>query len=215
MASLVVINLLVLLFVSVSLSQRLLSSILISISGVCKGHSQGKHTSNHSLPHVSSQIPIIGHILHLQQHGAQYIHNLISKTRAPLFTINILNKYVVIAHPSTERAFSRHASDTGLAQIVGLVGRSLFGLKKSSIDFITEFDPRPQHRHEFLSTNSLQRLSKASSAYALDQVTAEPAIQEVDLCRWLFGLGVSATAHAVWGEANPWHMDQEFMDHYW
>ncbi|EJD40145.1 cytochrome P450 [Auricularia subglabra TFB-10046 SS5] len=166
------------------------------------------------LPSLSSNIPVIGHILELQYNSAAYVIRLLASTSASLFTIRIPFKTIVFAHPSMDRVLSRHVSDTGLAQLLAPVGRRVFGLGEDAVRAIVNVDPRPLHRAEFGRPENLQRLTKQASRFLWDELERMPPASEVDLGRWMFKTAVAATACAVWGYENPWRMDDEFAEQF-
>lgn len=165
-----------------------------------------------ALPSVSSTIPILGHLLGLQRNSARYVNDVLASTSASLFTIRIPFTTIILAHPSMDRVLSRHVSDTGLAQILALVGRRVFGFGDDAVRTITNADPRPLHRAEFGRSENLQRLTMQSSCFLWDEMKRTPRETDVDLGRWMFRMTVSATACAVWGYENPWRMDDEFAE---
>ncbi|EJD40136.1 cytochrome P450, partial [Auricularia subglabra TFB-10046 SS5] len=164
------------------------------------------------LPSVCSTIPILGHLLGLQRNSARYVNEVLTSTSASLFTIRIPFKTIVLAHPSMDRILSRHVADTGLAQILALVGRRVFGFGDDAVRAIASIDPRPLHRAEFGRPENLQRLTMQSSRFLWDEIARAPRESEVDLGHWMFRMTVSATACAVWGNENPWRMDDEFAE---
>lgn len=166
------------------------------------------------LPTLSSMIPWVGHLLGLQNNSARYVNRLIASTAAPIFTINIPFKRIIVASPSMDRNLSRHTSETGLAQILAFVGPRVFSLGPKTIDVILDADPRPLHKVKFGDVDNLKALSERSGVFVWDEMDKMPASSEVDLAHWMFGLTVSATANAVWGVENPWRMDREFAEEF-
>ncbi|KAK7426284.1 hypothetical protein QQZ08_007184 [Neonectria magnoliae] len=167
------------------------------------------------LPVLSAAIPWVGHLLGLQNNSGRYVNHLIASTAAPIFTINIPFKRIIVANPSSmDRNLSRHTTDTGLAQILAYVGPRVFGLSSKTIDIILDTDPRPLHKVEFGGVDNLKALSERSGVFAWGEMNQMPAVNEVSLARWMFGLTVSATASAVWGVENPWRMDHEFAEEF-
>ncbi|KAM5341678.1 hypothetical protein ACJ41O_014709 [Fusarium nematophilum] len=166
------------------------------------------------LPRLYSSIPWVGHLLGLQRDSARYVNRLIASTAAPIFTINIPFKRIIVANPSLDRQLSRHVSDTGLAQILAYVGPRVFSLGPSTIQVILDADPRPLHKVEFGGPENLRALSERSGVFVWDEMSRMEARSEVDLAHWMFGLTVSATASAVWGVENPWRMDREFSEEF-
>ncbi|KPM39893.1 hypothetical protein AK830_g6669 [Neonectria ditissima] len=166
------------------------------------------------LPVLSTAIPWVGHLLGLQSNSGRYINHLIASTAAPVFTINIPFKRIIVANPSMDRNLSRHTTDTGLAQILAYVGPRVFGLSSKTINVILGTDPRPLHKVEFGGVDNLKALSERSGVFAWGEMNQMPAVNEVSLAHWMFGLTVSATANAVWGVENPWRMDREFAQEF-
>ncbi|KAI5460292.1 cytochrome P450 [Mariannaea sp. PMI_226] len=166
------------------------------------------------LPNISSTIPWIGHLLGLQRDSARYVNSLIASTAAPIFTINIPFKRIIVANPSMDRNLSRHTSETGLAQILAYVGPRVFSLGPKTIQVILDCDPRSLHKVEFGAVDNLKALSERSGVFVWDEMNKLPARSEMDLAHWMFGLTVSATASAVWGVQNPWRMDREFAEEF-
>lgn len=94
---------------------------------------------------------------------------------------------------------------------MSIVSKRLFDMEESTIKFIVEYDPRPQHRHEFYSALNARRLADDSFACMLRRLKSQPSVQQIPFAKWLFSLGVQLTAWAVWGAENPWDEDEEFM----
>lgn len=166
------------------------------------------------LPHLFPTIPWVGHLIGLQRDSARYVNRLIASTAAPIFTINIPFKRIIIANPSLDRQLSRHVSDTGLAQILAYVGPRVFSLGQKTVQIILNADPRPLHKVEFGGLENLRALSNRSGVFLWDEMDKMSGVNELDLAHWMFGLTVSATASAVWGEKNPWRMDREFSEEF-
>ncbi|KAF4985813.1 hypothetical protein FDECE_16295 [Fusarium decemcellulare] len=166
------------------------------------------------LPRLSSLIPWVGHLIGLQRDSARYINRVIASTTAPIFTINIPFKRIIVANPSLDRLLARHVSDTGLAQILAYVGPRVFSLGPSTIRVILDCDPRPLHKVEFGGPENIRALSERSGVFLWDQMNKMPSVSQIDLAHWMFGLTVSATASAVWGVENPWRMDREFSEEF-
>ncbi|PHH61464.1 hypothetical protein CDD81_372 [Ophiocordyceps australis] len=166
------------------------------------------------LPHVSSWVPILGHVMALRQRGGRYIHELIQQTPAELFTINVLCKRILVAGPSVDRALGRHVQETSLAQVVSLMGQRSLGLGEAGVRAIAEHDPRPVHRSLFSTADGVAGLSEAAADYVRSKVQRQPQRQEVKLGRFVFDLVVGAAAHALWGKENPWTSDAEFMEQF-
>lgn len=166
------------------------------------------------LPNLAGAVPWVGHLLGLQNDSARYVNRLLASTAAPIFTINIPFKRIIVANTSMDRSLSRHTSETGLAQILAYVGPRVFGLGAKTIRVILDADPRPQHKVEFGGIENLKALSERSGTFVWDQMNQMPAHSEVDLAHWMFGMTVSATASAVWGVENPWRMDREFAEEF-
>ncbi|RDA93262.1 hypothetical protein CP533_6518 [Ophiocordyceps camponoti-saundersi (nom. inval.)] len=164
-----------------------------------------------ALPHVSSPIPWIGHAIELRRRGARYIHQLILNAPAPVFSINLLSRKVLVVHPSLERALARHVDDTSLARIISLIGQRSLGLSESGVDVIGAYDPRPVHAQLFAAADGSARLAEQSARFVREHSLRQPDEQRVLIVRWLFDAVVGATAHALWGERNPWNEDSEFM----
>jgi hypothetical protein len=183
-----------------------------SLASLFKPEPELNAPDSRGLPHIKSNIPVVGHVWSLQRSSAAYLHELFGRTTAPLFTINFMTRKVLVAHPSMDKTLARHPNDTGLAQVVSIVGKRLFDMEPDTINFIVDYDPRPQHRHEFYSALNARRLADESFAYMLDKLSPQPATQKVDFAKWLFFLGVRSTARAVWGAENPWNDDDEFME---
>ncbi|RDA82491.1 hypothetical protein CP532_2568 [Ophiocordyceps camponoti-leonardi (nom. inval.)] len=163
------------------------------------------------IPHVSSTIPWIGHAMELRRRGARYIHQLILNAPAPVFSINLLSRKVLVVHPSLERTLARHVDDTSLARIISLIGQRSLGLSESGVDVIGAYDPRPVHAQLFAAADGSARLAEQSARFVRDHSLRQPDEQRVLIGRWLFDAVVGATAHALWGERNPWNEDSEFM----
>lgn len=166
------------------------------------------------LPHVFPTIPWVGHLIGLQRDSARYVNRLIASTTSPIFTINIPFKRIIITNPSLDRQLSRHVNDTGLAQILAYVGPRVFSLGQKTVQIILNADPRPLHKVEFGGVENLKALSDRSGVFLWDEMQKMSAVNELDLAHWMFGLTVSATASAVWGEKNPWRMDREFSEEF-
>ncbi|KAF4980369.1 hypothetical protein FZEAL_3599 [Fusarium zealandicum] len=166
------------------------------------------------LPRLSAAIPWFGHLLGLQRDSARYINRVIASTAAPIFTIDIPFKRIIVANPSIDRQLARHVSDTGLAQILAHVGPRVFSLGQSTVRIILDADPRPLHKVEFGGVENLKALSERSGVFLWDEMNKMDAVNDVDLAHWMFGLTVSATANAVWGVENPWRMDREFSEEF-
>ncbi|KAH7122904.1 cytochrome P450 [Dactylonectria macrodidyma] len=166
------------------------------------------------LPNLAGAIPWVGHLLGLQNNSARYVNRLLASTAAPIFTINIPFKRIIVANTSMDRSLSRHTSETGLAQILAYVGPRVFGLGAKTIRVILDADPRPLHKVEFGGIENLKALSERSGTFVWDQMNQMPAHSEVNLAHWMFGMTVSATASAVWGVENPWRMDHEFAEEF-
>ncbi|KAF7546141.1 hypothetical protein G7046_g9394 [Stylonectria norvegica] len=166
------------------------------------------------LPNLAATIPWIGHLIGLQNNSARYINRLIFSTASPIFTINIPFKRIIVANPSLDRHLSRHVNDTGLAQILAYVGPRVFSLGERTIQVILDAEPRPLHKVEFGSVDSLRALTERSSSFLWDEMDKMPAVNHVHLAHWMFKATVSATANAVWGTKNPWRMDGEFAEEF-
>ncbi|KAH6989486.1 cytochrome P450 [Ilyonectria sp. MPI-CAGE-AT-0026] len=166
------------------------------------------------LPNIAGSIPWVGHLLGLQNDSARYVNRLLASTAAPIFTINIPFKRIIVASPSMDRSLSRHTSETGLAQILAYVGPRVFSLGPETIRVILDANPRPLHKVEFGDMENLKALSERSGTFVWDQMNQMPFHSEVNLAHWMFGMTVSATASAVWGVQNPWRMDREFAEEF-
>ncbi|PHH77094.1 hypothetical protein CDD82_3671 [Ophiocordyceps australis] len=174
----------------------------------------GAAGQEHPLPHVSSWVPVLGHVMALRQRGGRYIHELIQQTPAQLFTINVLCKRILVAGPSVDRALARHVQETSLAQVVSLMGQRSLGLGDAGVRAIAEHDPRPVHRSLFSTADGVAGLTEAAVDYVRAKVQRQPRRQEVKLGRFVFDLVVGAAARALWGEENPWTSDAEFMEQF-
>ncbi|PFH55339.1 hypothetical protein XA68_18560 [Ophiocordyceps unilateralis] len=176
------------------------------------GSRQGSSKSwTASIPHVSSSIPWIGHAIELRRRGARYIHQLILDAPAPVFSINLLSRRVLVVHPSLERALARHVDDTSLSRIISLIGSRSLGLSEAGVNVIGAYDPRPVHAQLFAAADGSARLAEESATYVRELSSRQPAEQRVLIGRWLFDAVVGATAHSLWGRRNPWNEDGEFM----
>ena len=167
-----------------------------------------RHTTTSNIPHVHHIIPYIGHVLSLQRQSAKYVHGLMLGAASPLFSINIMSRRVIIANPAMDKALAKHTKDTGLAQVMSVIGASIFSLSQMTIDNISENDPRAQHQEEFLDHTRLKKLIDVSQSYAAEKVQRSEA-QQVELSAWVFNLTVQATAAAIWGPENPWNGDDK------
>ncbi|KAK4094408.1 hypothetical protein Purlil1_1013 [Purpureocillium lilacinum] len=168
-----------------------------------------------TLPHVSSTIPFIGHALQLKRNGGHYVRDLILQNpRHSLFTIDLLNKKLVVVNPALDRALAKHSRETSLIQVVTLVAARSLGLSEKGIRVFAEYDPRPLHNQAIASTQSHDELLESAANYIHRRLGEQPASQEVQLGRWIFDAVLGATAHSFWGAENPWNTDREFMDNF-
>ena len=210
--------LLVVLFVYIFPLTRLLNFIKASYTSLpslkVASYSASGLLKPSQLPHISPILPYFGHLIGLSRYSASYANYLIASTAAPIFTINIPFKQIIVANPSMDRILSRHVSDTGLAQILAYVGPRVFSLGEKSVQIILDADPRPLHKVKFGAPENLKALTDRSSTFLWDQMDRMPMASELDLAHWMFKLTVSATASAVWGEKNPWRMDHEFSEEF-
>ncbi|KAF5024310.1 hypothetical protein F66182_3587 [Fusarium sp. NRRL 66182] len=166
------------------------------------------------LPRLSGVVPWIGHLCGLSIDSSRYINRLIASTTAPIFTINIPGARITIVNPSLDRYLARHASDTGLAQVLAYVGPRMFGLDQETIKAVFDYNPQPLHRFKFGHAENIVSLTQRSGSFSFDQVANMPETSEVYIGRWLFELTVATTASAVWGVKNPWRMDKEFSNEF-
>ncbi|POR34977.1 Uncharacterized protein TPAR_04832 [Tolypocladium paradoxum] len=166
------------------------------------------------LPHVSSAIPWIGHLLQLRRSGGRYIHQLILTTPEPLFTIDILSKKLIVANPSLDRALARHVHDTSLAQVISFIGKRSLNMGDEAVRTIAEYDPRPVHAQLFGSSHGAASLAEAATTYVHERLRRQPPVQEVQLGLWMFNVVVGASAHGLWGPQNPWNADKGFMEQF-
>lgn len=205
-----------LLYILTPLAQQVLYSAKSKDSSIYKIPLHVVACGVSQLPSISSpiRIPKLGHLLGLQRDSANYINSLISSTSAPLFTIRIPFRTIVVAKPSVDRYLARHVSDTGLAQILAHIGRRVFALGDETIQTILEVDPRHLHRVEFGGPENLRVLTERSSQFLSEEMAKMPQAAEVDIGRWMFQLTVAGTANAVWGKENPWRMDPEFAEEF-
>ncbi|PNY26784.1 Uncharacterized protein TCAP_03307 [Tolypocladium capitatum] len=175
---------------------------------------RGDNSNYDPLPHVSSTIPWVGHLLNLQRSGGRYVHQLILATPSPIFTINILSKRLIVANPSLDRALTRHVHDTSVSQVISFIGRRSLGMADEAVRAIAEHDPRPVHSQLFARSHGAASLAEAASTYVHERLRGQPPVQEVRLGLLLFDVVVGASAHALWGPQNPWNADKEFMEQF-
>lgn len=162
-------------------------------------------------PHVSSVIPVLGHALELRRRGARYLHQLITNTRAEIFTIDVLFKRVLVVNPSLDRALAKHVHDTSLARVVSIFGQQSLELSDKAVRIIAQYDPRPVHSQLFAAFQGSATLADSAACYIHGRTQSQPCEQQVPIGQWLFDLVVGASAHALWGPQNPWGTDREFM----
>lgn len=169
---------------------------------------------SNSIPHVSSAVPWIGHLLGLRRSGGRYIQQLILATPSPVFTINILSKKLIVASPSLDRALARHVHDTSVSQVISFIGKRSLDMADGAVRTIAEYDPRPVHSRLFAGPDGAASLAEAATTYVHERLRGQPRAQEVQLGLWMFNLVVGASAHALWGPQNPWNTDREFMEQF-
>ncbi|PHH64035.1 hypothetical protein CDD80_1165 [Ophiocordyceps camponoti-rufipedis] len=204
------VTILVALFTLFSFVRRVLGQIR-GLSGSALVRSWPTTTTTEPVPSVPSTLPWIGHALGLRRSGARYIQQLMARAPAAVFSINLMSRRVLVVHPSLERALARHVDDTSLARIISLIGSRSLGLSEAGVDVIGSYNPRPIHAQLFTASDGSARLAAQSARYVEGHSLRQPDEQRVLIGRWLFDAVVGATAHALWGERNPWNEDGEFM----
>ncbi|KAK5992479.1 Cytochrome P450 monooxygenase nodJ-like protein [Cladobotryum mycophilum] len=138
---------------------------------------------------------------------------VVANTRSVL-CINMFSRRIIIADPSMERALDRHVDDTSLADNLVIVGRRMFNLSQGTVDILSDYNSRPNHRRDFSGFENSRVLLDAASKCAQHRLDSQPDVQEAQLGIWLFKLTSAAMTTALWGPRNPWVLCEDFTNRF-
>lgn len=178
-------------------------------------------TSSHDRrepPIIVAKVPLIGHLLGLIKHDAEYLSILIFQNPLPIFTLKIFSFRIhVINSPELHQAVFRNAKTISMDQVSIGASQRIFGASKEGMKILKYNSPglkgntfmktMDEVMHNSMSPSQGKGLFEMN-ARALNGFTSflsdiDNSEKSVVLYSWLVDCFTIASAEALYGPINP------------
>ncbi|KAK8099631.1 uncharacterized protein PG998_012872 [Apiospora kogelbergensis] len=180
---------------------------------------------------ISSQLPVLGHLIHYLRDGPSYFSRLCATdehnsllTRAPIFTIQIATAKVTLIQPELARYLPK-LKNVGLNPLaLDMFQRSL-GFGEFSSALLQEADEASRRvgrhasrmfREEFIPGQRLRHYAERIDSYIqsdLEWDREKVTSQDINIEDWIFKSLIGSIGKAIWGGGDGPFVDEDFLTH--
>ncbi|KAK6857386.1 hypothetical protein PG995_007573 [Apiospora arundinis] len=185
-----------------------------------KDDSINKHVFSTRPESVSSQIPVLGHLIHYVRDGPSYFTRLCLSTKASIFTIQIATAKVTLIQPELARHLPKLKNVALNPLALDMFQRSL-GFGKFSSTLLQEADEASREvgsqasrmfREEFIPGHRQRHYAGRIDGYIQAEL-GKLSGPEINVEDWIFKSLVGAIGKVIWGGSDGPFDDADFLSH--
>ena len=180
-------------------------------------------------PVIKPSIPVIGHLIGIYRHGAQYLATINIPYKYPIYTLPTPGmKQYIVTSPHVAAQLQRSHKDLSFYNAIIEVTRRMTGIPKSAIHKLEYNMDGHLGRdkglmpvmHDMLDKvlgrgSTLESITQIQLTKFTEMLTAVPDDQVVNLNEWLQDTFAEANIHTLYGPDSPIAHDKTLIKSFW